>query len=231
MHRSGAVLALVTVVVAGGCGLHRSPADSPATALAPTEVSGFLDEYGLLREGGKDEIRYVYLNPKAEWHRYHSVLLEPVTLWRSGRGSLDPVPEADLLRLAGDFENALRRRLGEAFRIVTQPGPGVMRIRLGITEARAKDPILDVLTATRQAAPKHAGGPLDEETRRFLAAASIEGEIRDAQNGALLAAGVDRRRDPNSLAEVSRTWDEVDQRLALWVERLCTRLEARTGSD
>jgi integrase len=53
-----------------------------------------------------------------------------VTLWRSGRKSLDPVPEDDLLRLAGDLQRAVRRRPGEGWTLVNAPGPGVMRVRL-----------------------------------------------------------------------------------------------------
>jgi Protein of unknown function (DUF3313) len=110
-------------------------------------MSGFLDDYTLLREGAPGEVALVYRNPDADWTRYDKVLLEPVTLWRSGWNSLDPVPEDDLLRLVSAFENALRRQLGAGFRLVDQPGPGVIRIRLAITEARASDPILDVLRA------------------------------------------------------------------------------------
>ena len=44
---------------------------------------------------------------------------------------------------------------------------------------------------------------------------------------ALLAEGIDwRRRD----APAFETWAEVDQALAFWANRACTRLEARTGA-
>jgi len=86
------------------------------------------------------------------------VLLEPVTLWRSGRKSLDPVPQEDLLRLVSDFQSAVRTRLGEGFRFVEQPGPGVMRIRLAITAARASDSVLDILTASHGTDRPHPAG-------------------------------------------------------------------------
>jgi len=228
MRRASAVLALL-LALPPGCGLRASSGPAGVTA-APPPSSGFLDDYSLLREGGTDELRWVYRNPDVDWPRYHQVLLDPVTLWRSGRGSLGPVPEEDLLRLVADFENALRARLSDSYRIVTQPGPGVMRIRLAITDAKATDPILDVLTARREASGTHTGGTLAPETRRFLAGASIEGEIRDAQSNALMAAGVDRRIDPQSLEGVSETWDDVDRRLAFWVDRVCHRIERRTGT-
>src|SRR5205814_8207177 len=118
-------------------------------AWPPRETSRFPAEYTLLRGGGPNELWRVYRNPQVHWHAYRAVLPEPVTLWRSGRKSLDPVPQEDLLRLVTDFQGAVRTALGEGFPFVEQPGPGVMRIRLAITDARAADPVLDVLRASQ----------------------------------------------------------------------------------
>jgi hypothetical protein len=195
-------------------------------ARQPADMSGFLDDYSLLREGGKGEVALVYRNPDADWRAYDKVLLEPVTLWRSGRQSLDPLPEADLLRLIADLENAVRRRLGEQFTMVQEPGPGVMRIRFAITEARAADPVLDVLRGRGGDATAAPDGPLHAETRRFIEAAVIEGEIRDAQTNMLLAEGVEHRRRKNP--PPIDTWAEVNRALDFWAARLVARLEART---
>jgi len=217
----GAAGAAAVVLFLVSCA-HRKPGP-------PADASGFLDDYSVLHEGGPDELWRVYRNPKADWHAYHAAMLEPVTLWRSGRKSLDPVPKEDLLRLVTDFQAAVRRVLGDDFHVVDQPGPGVMRIRLGITDARATDPMLDVLTARHGTGQPHPAGdgPLDAETRRFLASAVIEGEIRDAQTNALLAEGIDRRRPG---APALETWADVDRAFARWAERAGARLEARTGS-
>src|SRR5689334_9217011 len=128
----GRVLLLTVVLLAAACAT-RHPAPS-------FETSGFLDDYSLLRPGGPGELALVYRDPTVDWTAYDRVMFEPVTLWRSGRKSLDPVPEGDLLRLVADLEHAVRRRLGEGFRLVDAPAPGVMRVRLAITDARASDP-------------------------------------------------------------------------------------------
>jgi len=195
----------------------------------PPDTSGFLDDYSLLREGGANELHLIYRNPKADWHTYNAVMLEPVTLWRSGRRSLQPVPQEDLLRLVTDFQGAVRAHLEKDFRFVDQPGPGVMRIRLGITDARASDPVLDVLTASRGTGRPHPAGTgaLDPETRRFLESAAIEGEIRDSQTNVLLAEGVDRRRRE---IPASETWGQVDRAFDFWAERMSAGLERRTGA-
>jgi len=215
-----ALVAALLVLLSGACAHRRA---APAM-----ETSGFLDDYALLRDGGPNEVWRVYRSPETNWPAYDKVLLEPVTLWRSGRKSLEPVPKEDLLRLVSDFQSAVRTRLGEGFRFVDQPGPGVMRIRVGITGAHASDAVLDILTASRGTGRPHPAGDgaLDPETRRFLEAAVIEGEVRDAQTNALLAEGIDRRRPG---APPLETWAEVDRAFAFWADRACGRLEARTG--
>src|SRR2546425_327477 len=117
-----ALVAMLLVLVAVGCAHRR--------AAPPAEMSGCLDDYALLREGGPNDPALVYRAPDANWAAYDKVLLEPVTLWRSGRKSLEPVPQEDLLRLVADFQSAVRTGLGEGFRLVDQAGPGVMRIRV-----------------------------------------------------------------------------------------------------
>jgi len=216
--------AALLALLAAGCASHHRRAFPH-----PEQMSGFLEDYALLRQGGPNEVQLVYRNPKADWRSYNAVLLEPMTLWRGGQKSLDPIPKEDLLRLLSDFQSAVRTRLGEGYRFVDAPGPGVMRIRLAITEAHASDTVLDVLTAKRGTGRPHPAGegPLDAETRRFIERAVIEGDIRDAQTKELLAEGVDWR--PRT-APVLTTWAEVDRAFAFWADRLCGRLEARTGA-
>ena len=219
--RGRALRMLVLALALGAC------ACAARRPRMPADMSGFLDDYGLLRPGGPDEVRMVYRNPAAEWPRYHAVMLEPVAIWRSGRKSLDPVPMDDLLRLAHDFEQALRARMGRSLQFVDRAGPGVLRIRLAITQAHASDPVLDVVTVPPGEEPATGSAPLHPETRKFLDAAVIEGEIVDAETGILLAQGVDgpRRADAPPLD----TWADVDRGLARWTDRVTTRFEARAG--
>jgi len=219
MTRARVALLLLLVAIAG-CATSR-------TARPSNDTSGFLDDYSLLREGGPGELTLVYRNPDANWRAYDKVMFEPVTLWRSGRKSLTAVPDKDLLRLVSTFEGAVRARVAKGFTVVTSPGPGVMRIRLAITNARASDTVLDVLNARGSDGTMGGDGPLDPELARFLEGAEIEGEIRDAVSDEVLAQGVDRRRREGALP--LSTWGDVERAAAFWSDRTCARLEARTG--
>jgi hypothetical protein len=207
----------VALLFAIACTTPRAPRPS-------VDNSGFLDDYSRLQPGREGGFALVYRNPKAEWASYDKVLLEPVTLWRSGRQSLDAVPEGDLLRLIADLEAAVRRRLGSEFKLVEEPQPGTMIVRLAITEARATDPILDVLRGHGRDDVTKGMGPLHEETRRFIERAEIEGEIRDAHTNELLAAGVDKRR---AGAPEITTWADLDRAAEAWAKRVFAPLELR----
>ena len=85
-----------------------------------------------------------------------------------------------------------------------------MRVRLAITEARATDAVLDILTTeTPVLLGAETHGPV-EPRRGLIEAASIEGEITDAQTGQLLAQGIDRRIDRGPLP-ADLTWADVDR--------------------
>src|SRR5262249_36339090 len=115
--RSSRTLAVVLLLMAA-CAA-RKPVPS-------TNFSGFLDDYSILHKGGPGDVALIYRDPDAPWTSYDKVLFEPVTLWRSGRHSLDPVPEGDLLRLVTDLEAAVRRHLGDRFALVEEPQAGTM---------------------------------------------------------------------------------------------------------
>ncbi len=163
MRHTRMSIVVLLALLAAACAGRRAP--------DPNDMSGFLDDYSLLRPGGADDLPFVYRKPDAHWTTYRKILLEPVTLWRSGRHALDPIPEEDLLRLVSDFQAAVRRRLGDGFELVDEPSPGTLRLRLAITEARSSDTVLDVLTAIGDDGPGAARGTLRPELRQFIDAA------------------------------------------------------------
>lgn len=212
------LLLVVALSVVSGCARAATPKH---------DWSGFLEDYSRLRMGQSGDLPYVYRNDAARWSEYDQILFEPVTLWRSGKDSLAAIPEEDLLKLVAHFERAVRTRLGAGFRLVAAPAPRTLRLRLAVTEARASDTTVDVLTALPEDVAAPTGtGPLPPALVQFVAAAVVEGELRDAVSNELLAQGIDNRRAgaPPSIT----TWEALDRALAFWADRICSRLEART---
>ena len=93
------------------------------------------------------------------------------------------------------LDEALRRELSSAVKIVTQPGPKTLRLKPAITAVASKDqglkpyqviPVAFVFTMA-----KKAGGSAAKE-----ASLSVEFEVRDAQTNDLVGAGMRQGAEP-----------------------------------
>jgi hypothetical protein len=223
MSKLSNLLLVFLALVCAGCGSQPR--------LQYAEMSGYLEDYSILR---KDETGYVYQNPAAVWASYDKIMFEPVVIWRGGSASLDRVAESDLLRLAAALEHAVRARLARDYTLVDDTGPGVMRLELALTEARESDSVLDALiTDVGDEFEPLDTAPLAAATEEFVDASKIEGELRDGDSGALLAAAVDLWIGPRQSPKGSPdSWDDVRRAFEFWADRLGRALEeARRGTS
>ena len=188
----------------GGC--------APTQQATHVKPSGFLGDYSKLREGGKGNPLLFYWNPQTDFRLYDKVRIVPVTIWRGEDSSLDDVPPQELQHLATLLEAKIIEAVkAEGLRVVHEPGPGVMRIRAALTEARQADVVLDRISSR-------------------VGKAGIEGEITDSKTGEVLAAMVDRRAGARTLQGTRTSWSHVKQAIQYWSDRLRQRLcEERSG--
>lgn len=195
------------------------------------EKSGFLGDYSLLEPGGKEQAALRYVNPNARFSAYDTVLIEPVTIWASDRSSMNEVSEEDRTMLVDYLHTAVTDALSRDYGIATVPGPGVMRLRLAITEA-SQAPV--VMSTVSNVVPqmllisnikKMATG-----TQAFVGDAAVEGELLDSLTGERLAAFVDKRSGGKSVERIGAgAWDDFRNACKVWAELMATRLaEART---
>jgi hypothetical protein len=98
--------------------------------------TGFLSasEHSMLTEGKKNEALLRYINPDVDWRSYNKVILGSVAVWKN-KETQDVSPE-DLQKLTDFLYGQLHDSLSRDYTIVSQPGPGVMRVAVAITEAR-----------------------------------------------------------------------------------------------
>ncbi len=188
----------------GGC--------APTQQVTHAKPSGFLGDYSKLREGGKGNPLLFYWNPQTDFRLYDKVRIVPVTIWRGEDSSLDNVPPQELQHLATLLEaHIIEAVKTDGLRVVHETGPGVMRIRAALTEARQADVVLDRISSR-------------------VGKASIEGEITDSKTGEVLAAMVDRRAGARTLQGTRTSWSHVKQAIQYWSDRLRQRLcEERSG--
>ena len=187
--------------------------------------AGFLDDYSILRKGEKGQALLVYRNPQTNFSAYKKITVDPVTIWKKKDSDLKGVSDTDLHRLAKELRSKIIWHLNQDYVVVPEPGPGVMRIQVAITEARKSNVGMDVTTIIFPPATILAGAKnLTTGTRAFVGEASIEGKITDAETGEVLLAAVDRRAGGRTLDGVMDSWDDVEHAFDYWANRLKERL-------
>jgi len=211
---------LCLVLLFGGCAATEQT--------GKPQITGFLGDYSQLREGEKGEALLVYLETRSlvvgTWKRYDQMLIDPITIWYRETASGIPAEEAQ--QLADHLDAALRQQLAKDYTLVDQPGSGVLRLRVAITEMKGAKKALNVTSSVlppmrlMSAVKKVTTG-----THAFVGRAGIEAEILDSMTGERLAAAVDHRVGTKRIKGSASTWGQVQAAFDYWAERLRIRLE------
>jgi hypothetical protein len=195
---------LTGLFIFAGC---AGPVDKP-------EQTGFLSDYSRLELIENDNLRYV----SERSGEYDSFIIDPIAILFL-QDAEDPVfSNKELEDLLQHCVDALTKQLSKdpAYPIVTEPGPRVARVRLGLTEVDDTIGLLNVSIYT-----KISG--------LGLGGASIEGEIVDSVTGEQLAAAIRWGSGSRVLrAGYTHTGDAKIQ-IDKWAKQLRKQLDERHG--
>jgi hypothetical protein len=208
----------------GVLGLWLGAAACEATRqTARAKPSGFLGDYSQLEKGESGEAQLVYINPDTDFSKYNAVMIDSVTLWQNSQTS--DVPAEQQQALTEHLYAALQRQLSQDYKIVSTPGPGVLRLRAAITEAKGANVAGSVVTGVvpQLRAVTMLGG-LATNTTVFVGEAAIEVEITDAMTNERLVAAVDERAGTKSPSGMINEWSDVEKAFDYWAGRLRDRL-------
>jgi hypothetical protein len=182
----------------------------------------------LLKPGGEEQMSLRYVNPAADWRRYDKIMIEPVSYWG---GEADKISPADQQAIVNFFNRKLNEELGRKFRIVTRPGPGVMKLQVALIDAEAATPGLrSVSMVVPQAHMLSNLSYLATGTFPFVGGAQVEARITDSATGRLLAAAADRRLGGGSF-KTGFQWKygDVENAMSLWAQQAAEKLSAWTA--
>ena len=182
------------------------------------QPAGFLKDYSILEER-EHTPRLYYVKPHVDWEKYDKMMFDKVTVWATTENDLSEVPREDLIRLCNMLYTAVRQEIekGGKRKIVTSPGPGVMRGELAITEAVSASKMNAVVTIVPNISIIAEGAKLATGTRAFVGRASIEAVATDSLTGEILVAGVDRRQGGRDLGT---GWSHVEAAFKHWAEEI-----------
>jgi Protein of unknown function (DUF3313) len=178
-----------------------------------TVQSGFLSSYDNLNAISPTEM--TYMAPNFPLENYNKIIIDPVVTEMyspNDAGDLDPKDKEHLTQY---FYEALSKAISttSTYKIATEPGPGVLRLRVGLTNLKKSSPGMNVLPQT-----KLSGVGLGQ--------ASVEAELLDSVTGKQIAAIIQSESGNRfSFAGLSK-WGDVESVMNDWAERLHNRLES-----
>ncbi|MDN5940264.1 MAG: DUF3313 domain-containing protein [Nitrospira sp.] len=215
------------VIVGGVCALMLAACahSQQAGGFGKAEPSGFLKDYSKLHAATDDtEATLVYRTDKAKFKTYTKIWLEPVQVWRGEGSDAKSLDKEEADYLSKFLWSRLDEELRKDYTMVQGPGPGVMRLRVAITEAGKGIPLLDNLTAAYPTTLLMSKGKQAlTGTNSLVGKASIEMEATDSQTGELLVAGVDRRGGGKYAWKPINRWEDVEQAYAYWAKKSAWR--------
>lgn len=213
---TGAAALVALLCVLASCATTRRVQDVP-------EPSGFLGDYSQLREGKGKEAQLLYINRQVDWYSYNALMIDSVTLWTNDKAT--KLSDEDAQQLTDYFYAELYDKLSQRYQITKNPGPGVMRLRAAITEAKgAKAASHVVTTVIPQLKIVSSVVGLATDTRLFVGEGTVEVEITDSLTGRRLAAGVDQRAGTKAYRAGLKEWSHVKRAYEYWAKRILERL-------
>ncbi len=194
---------------------------------APPPPSGFLgNDYSLLTppaEGSDQKAMLRYVNPNVNWSSYNRLLIAPVTFWAPDDSKISAADQQTLCNYA---YNEFVKVLGKNFILANQPGPGVMKISLALTDATTATPGLrSISVVVPQARALSAIKMLATGSYAFVGSAQGAFKANDSDSGQLLAAAVDERVGGTSVKNVTVfKWGDTENAIDYWAGLVDKRL-------
>jgi Protein of unknown function (DUF3313) len=136
---------MIRMGIAAGCAL-LALAGCTAQTQTVDRPQGLADAPGL-RAAPDEPGAWTYVAPGARLADYRRFILDPPRVFRGEGSGYGDLSDAEVQEIAQTFNDETRTALGTAYPVVTQPGPGVARLRFTVIAVSETVPY--VSTATR----------------------------------------------------------------------------------
>lgn len=191
-------------------------------------TSGFLSDYSQLKEGKGDQALMVYIDEDVNFDLYDKIIIDPVRLIASEDSDMAEVSEEGLQAIADYFYNRLKDQLSQKYKIVTEPGPNTMRLKVALSDVEGSNVFMDT---TSSIVPIGMALSMIQKvaTGKSMGVGSATGEMEmiDSVTGKRLIAAVDGRAGTKYTGKFDKfsEWKDVKDACDYWAERIATRLD------
>ncbi len=216
-----------------------SQAKQPSSAQAPetNQQSGFLGDYYLkLQPDPKNSDLLIYWKNDDVLKNANKFILDPVLVYLLPEAQQRAIDPEQLAKLTQYFSKAIKDDLTHSgtYQIVTKPGPGVMVLRLALTNVEPAGAKENAALKGAEIAATHAVAPGASLLipRVSVGKVSIEGEMVDSVTGDVLVAfesSKSGRRFFSGLKAYEK-WGDIDAAFRAWAKNFRERLDQAHGS-
>lgn len=216
--------------------MHRFPrvlasviALTLATAAAVPPRSGFLEPYPPLQPDSQHPGSYLYVTPGRNVAGFTKVRIDPILVWYAKDSTYQGIDPNELSAVTENLRKALIKHLEPRYPVVDTVGPGVLQVRIAVTNVVAEKkkrgilgytPVGFVIGAAKNAATAGPNINIDSAT--------LEVELLDA-SGERLAAAIDPLSGDQE-HEKHLSWSDIGKTLDAAGARLRSRLDAENGT-
>ena len=192
------------------------------------DYSGFLGDYSPLKPGPKGGVAQLYVKEGVDFKQYNKIMVDQVVFYFKKDAENQAINPEEMKELADKYDRAMIDALGDAYPLVSEPGPDVMRVRVAITDLQLPIRTLNAVTSVVPAGIAISlikKGITGKSTG--VGEISMEFELLDSQSNERLAAAVDRRAGGkvDSMTKLGNAEDSFK----FWAQRLRTRLDEFHG--
>ena len=193
--------------------------------------SGFLTDYPEFEKGPKGGAELVYFSEGVDFSTYDKIMMDHVVFYFSKDSAYKGINSDELNKLSEAFHEAMVNALQDAYPFVSEPGPGVLRMRPALTDVKSVRPVLGTVGTilpvglALSIVKKGVTG-----THLSVGGATVEAEFLDSQTNKRVAAIIDQREGKKyKITKTMTKWGQTKDVFNSWAKRLRKFLDEAHG--
>ncbi len=218
-----------------------------APSFGDYQAKGFLSDYSGIKPEDGDGNAYRYRNPQANPSRYKKLMIDRIKIWFKEDSEYQGIDPTVLKELADYFHQALVNAVQDAYPVVQEAGPDVLRLRIAITDLVPNKPEASVVTLVVPFlwVGEAGAGAADGEvgSTPFVGEATVEAEALDSTTNQQIGAFIETRTAKKyawtegveigvqSYLKAYSTWAYTQQAMDYWAQLLRQRLDRLNGEN
>jgi hypothetical protein len=196
------------------------------------QQSGFLgDAYSKLQPDPKNDDLLVYWKSPDVLKNSNKFILDPVIVYLLPKAEDRGIDPEQLAKLTQYFTNAITDELNKSgnYQIVTEPGPGIMVLRVAITNVEPNGGTTNAVVKGAAVAATHAAAPGAGllVPRLSVGKVAIEGEIDDSVSGERIVAFMTSKNGRRYFSGLKayQKWGDIEAAFRAWAKGFRERLD------